>query len=110
MKKFLVFLAAMLLVFGVVGTASASLITSYDIENAVLSGFGSWAHTYNGTMTNTGTTTVFDSSGTVANYSGGSGTLNDDNIGTADNNTQLFATGLLPELMLTLGVCRTLST
>ena len=57
---------------------------SYDITDTHTSGQGGWAHTYDGTIT-----TI---TGNIANYSGGSGTLNDGIIGTSEQTTQLFYT------------------
>ncbi|MEC5385043.1 PEP-CTERM sorting domain-containing protein [Uliginosibacterium sp. H3] len=63
--------------------ATVVSISSYDISNARTSGFGGWAHYYNGAITPTGAT---------ASYKGGSGTLNDGIQGTSVNNTELFYT------------------
>lgn len=62
--------------------ASPITITSYDIDNANLSGTGAWTHTYSGTITPTSTG--------ISNYSGGTGTLNDGVISSSVLNTQLF--------------------
>lgn len=77
-----------LALFAIAGAATAApiTITGYDIESTFVSGEGGWAHYYNGTITSTGTI----NNGTVANYTGGSGTLNDGVIGTSHNQTQLF--------------------
>jgi hypothetical protein len=56
---------------------AAPVITSYDITNASLPGFGGWNHYYTGTV-----------SGTT--YTGGSGTLNDGNYASSEQETQLF--------------------
>ncbi len=66
----------------VTGTSNAIVITSYNIDNANVTGTGSWSHSYNGTIT--------PISGTIANYTGGNGTLNDGVIGNYHNNNQLF--------------------
>jgi hypothetical protein len=57
-------------------SAETIRITSYDVQQTPISGFGGWHHTYNGTITPTGRTdwmTGFE----IADYSGGGGTLND---------------------------------
>ena len=71
---------------------AASLIATYDITDAARSGFGGgWAHTYNGTITDTGNFSANGVAFTRANYRNGSGTLNDGSPGTGAGNTQLFA-------------------
>lgn len=67
-----------------VGASAATLqITSYDIEQTPVSGFGCWFHNFTGTITDTGHTVSgsvicsADGVGHVLNYSNGSGTLND---------------------------------
>jgi len=72
------------LLFSISGFANAGLITitGYDIENANTSGTGGWGHTFDGTITPT--------SGSKANYLGGSGTLNNGIIETSAGTTQLF--------------------
>ncbi len=62
--------------------ATPIAITGYDIENTYVSGIGGWSHTYSGTIT-----TV---SQDIADYTGGSGTLNDGVISTSVSDTQLF--------------------
>ncbi|RCJ22100.1 hypothetical protein A6S26_22290 [Nostoc sp. ATCC 43529] len=69
-------------IFTELANAATVGISSYDITNTQLSGFGSWQHEYNGTIN-------INSNGTY-NYSDGSGTLNDNIIGTDINNTHLF--------------------
>ena len=75
-------------------SAGPIVISGYNIDDAVMSGHGNWAHTYNGTITPTqnGSFTNNGFIGLVANYSGfGSGTLNDGVIGGSTLlNTQLF--------------------
>ncbi len=71
--------------------ASAQTVTSYDITDAAESGFGGWGHTYGGTITNTGSGTANSFAFDRADYTGGSGTLNDGNNGTGTGDTQLFA-------------------
>jgi hypothetical protein len=58
--------------------ASPVSISSYDITNANLSGYGGWSHTYSGSISG-------------STYTGGSGTLNDGIFGTSHTNTQLFS-------------------
>lgn len=75
-------LAASALVLTANAGAATLSITGYDITNASVNGSGGWSHTYDGTITSTG-------SGT-ANYSGGSGTLNDGITTDSSINNQLF--------------------
>jgi len=70
---------------------AGSAIASYDIRDAARAGFGNWDHTYNGTIVDTGNFSANGVPFTRANYSGGSGTLNDGSPGTGAGNTQLFA-------------------
>jgi hypothetical protein len=71
------------LVLGVSSFAHATpiSITGYDVLNAHTSGYGGWAHTYTGTITNTGS---------GASYTGGTGTMADGLDSTWYSNTQLF--------------------
>lgn len=76
-------------------------IASYDITGTPMSGFGCWGHTYDGTVTDTGRTAggsvdCSDNGDHIANYRGGSGTLNDGVIGTSDA-THLFLNGRLDD-------------
>jgi hypothetical protein len=64
-------------------------ITGYDITNTPISGTGIWAHTYDGSITNSGTINGVQ----LADYRGGSGTLTDGVIGRSHLETQL----LIPE-------------
>jgi hypothetical protein len=81
--------------------ASAVTIASYDIQNATTSGYGLWNHTYDGTISSLGSNT--------ANYSGGSGTLNDGLYQDRDNN-HVFDQGLgLPVITLYLDSFATLN-
>ncbi len=61
---------------------AAPIITTYDINQASVSGTGNWKHTYNGTIKTLGNG--------KAHYTGGGGTLNDGFFGSSLNNTQLF--------------------
>jgi hypothetical protein len=75
--------------------ASAQIITRYDILNADVSGTGSWSHTYSGTITPT--------TGTRADYSGGTGTMTDGVIlGTDLKTTQLFFNAISTPVTITL--------
>ncbi|PQO28130.1 hypothetical protein [Blastopirellula marina] len=65
-------------------------ITSYDITDAARSGMGGWQHTYSGSIVDTGNYSASGLSFTRANYSGGSGTLNDGLEGTGASDTELF--------------------
>ncbi len=107
-------LAAFLASTCMVASAVPIVIDHYDINAAVTSGHGNWDHTYNGTITPTGTTfTNYTHFGTEATYFGGSGTLNDGVIANHPGNfppteTQLFVntasdgTSLHPAIFLTL--------
>jgi PEP-CTERM motif len=68
--------------FSVASFAQAS-ITSYDMSNVHLSGYGNWNHTYSGLIT--------AQSNGLYNYSGGSGTLNDGVIGNNNNASHLIS-------------------
>jgi hypothetical protein len=92
-------------------------IAGYDINDAVISGHGFWAHSYGGTITpGVG---FFNNTfpGTTATYSGvGGGTLNDGIIGTLETNTQLFVapqatdgTLISPAIFLTLSFAYTIT-
>ncbi len=73
------------------GGGGGPSISSYDIRDAARSGFGGWAHTYGGTIVDTGSFSANGFAFTRANYSNGSGTLNDGAEGTGPADTQLFA-------------------
>jgi hypothetical protein len=78
-------------------TAAPVPIVSYDIAQTARSGFGCWFHDYNGTIANSGRTVSYvvicSAEGTqIADYSGGSGTLNDGIVSTSINSTHLFTT------------------
>jgi hypothetical protein len=75
-------------------SAAPITISGYNINDAVQSGHGNWAHTYNGTITSGAAFTHNAFPGTRAAYSNnGSGTLNDGVIGTNDSVSQLFVNG-----------------
>ena len=81
---------------GLANPAAASVIpiAGYDINDAVVSGHGNWAHTYNGLITPLGNFVNNSFGGMRATYSGvGSGTLNDGIIGSSLQNSQLFMGG-----------------
>ena len=61
--------------------AFAVTVTGYDVVNARPSGFGSWGHDYNGTITD---------NGSLRNYTGGSGTMNNGVVENSHLITQLF--------------------
>jgi hypothetical protein len=79
------YLGAAIASLALASSAGAATITSYDIQNATVSGFGNWSHSYTGTITPT--------SGTYANYSGGVGTLNDGIVPTSEQSSELFDLG-----------------
>lgn len=94
--------------------------SGYDINDAVLSGHGGWAHAYTGTIT-PGTLFVNNTvPGQTALYNGvGNGTLDDGVIGTLPLNTQLFVapssveatpTTINPAIFITLPVAYTINT
>jgi hypothetical protein len=80
--KLSLYLGAAIASLALASSADAATITSYDIQNATVSGFGGWAHSYSGTITPT--------SGNYANYSGGGGTLNDGIVPTSEQSSELF--------------------
>jgi hypothetical protein len=100
-----------MLLVGVLGLASAPFvkmvsagavaapvqITGYDVDQTPRSGFGCWSHEYTGTITNTGRTisgsvNCSTDGNQIANYAGGGGTLNDNQISTSTSGTHLFFT------------------
>ena len=121
-------LTHLLRIFFALGVVSASFagpisFNGYDISNAVLTGNGNWAHTFDGTITPGVNFTNFTNPGTTATYSGvGSGTLNDGVIGASISNSQLFVTPgaenppdptfvpVEPEIILTLSHPYTINT
>lgn len=97
-----------LLAYSVTGWSQPISIAYYDINDAVLSGHGNWFHNYSGAITSGNTFTNLGNPGTIANYQGGSGTLNDGVIGGVSS-SQLFVTpaasdgtSINPVLFLTL--------
>ena len=71
-------------------------IVRYDVSNAAVSGTGAWAHVYTGTITPAGSFADV----ALANYDGGSGTLNDGIIGATHLTTQLFIVEPRPVITL----------
>ena len=66
-------------------------IVGYDINDAVLTGFGNWLHNYSTTITPAMSFTHFSNPGTFGFYSGiGTGTLNDGFISNTVAGNQLF--------------------
>ena len=63
------------------GQVQAGVINTYDMTNVRLSGSGNWGHTYSGSII---------ASGSLFDYSGGFGTINDGLIGTGISDTHLF--------------------
>ena len=68
-------------------------VTSYDVIDTPISGFGGWSHSYTGTITDTGRTfeTFNETPGNLMNYQGGTGTLNDGVVSATVSDNQLFA-------------------
>jgi len=87
-------------------------IKTYDVKSAVQSGYGCWYWAYSGTITETGRTSSTWGTCTVegpfiADYSGGSGTLNDNIFSSTISDNQLFSLEpddygqpILPEIIL----------
>jgi len=75
--------------------AAPIAITSYGIQDATMSGYGGWMHTFTGTITPVRAFTNGPGGppGTVANYTNGSGTLNDGELSSSPFSTQLFVSG-----------------
>lgn len=73
-------------------------VVSYDIFQTPLSGWGGWAHVYSGAIVDTGRTTGPDcnpAGSQIANYSGGSGTINDGVTDSANiDSTHLLCMGI----------------
>ena len=87
-------------------------IKTYDVKSAMQSGYACWYHVYSGTITETGRTSSTWGTCTVegpyiADYSGGSGTLNNNIFSSDLTDNQLFTLELddsgqpiLPEITL----------
>ena len=66
-------------------------IVGYDINEAIISGFGNWSHNYSATIAPGLSFSHFSNDGTFATYSGvGVGTLNDRYISDTVGGTHLF--------------------
>lgn len=110
MRKITTFIFAAAMTLGGAAAAAPVAITGYDIDNAVLTGFGDgWAHTYDGTISIGAPINASAYNGILADYSGGTGTLADGVAGTGINNTQLFATDYAPVITVYLDGLFTLS-
>lgn len=130
MRKVDVFFAAALLagslavappaVTPALATGPATIpIESYDITETPMSGFGCWTHVYTGSIVDTGRTVSGsvtcggETADHLANYSGGSGTLNDGIYSASSDNNQLILTttnaddGLPIEPVITLHLAQT---
>src|ERR1700757_2698494 len=71
-------------------------IKTYDVKSAMRSGYGCWSHVYFGTITDVGRTsslwgTCTPEGTNIADYSGGSGTLNDNIFSSTIADNQLFS-------------------
>ena len=87
MKAKIIFVA----IASLAASASGQVVTGYDITDAAMSGFGSWEHAYNGTITGTGSDIANDHAFDRADYTGaGSGTLNDGNLTGGTEASNLF--------------------
>ena len=93
MPRNVMFCVAAVLLWGIgfprLATADPVPIIRYDITGAAVSGAGLWAHVYSGSITSSGTIAGIP----VANYEGGTGTLNDGVIGTSAQTSHLFVIG-----------------
>lgn len=79
----LISIAATALVLSTSVNADVINISTYDVTNTALSGYGGWAHTYDGL--------IAGPTSTLYNYSGGSGTMNDGLIGNGTSDTHLLS-------------------
>ncbi len=71
-------------------------IKTYDVKSAMRSGYGCWSHVYFGTITDVGRTsslwgTCTPEGTNIADYWGGSGTLNDYIFSSTIADNQLFS-------------------
>jgi hypothetical protein len=74
-------------------------VTSYDVQQTPISGWGCWSHVYTGTVTDTGrrvSSAVWCGAdgNHLVNYAGGSGTLNDGVTDELTGNNHLFTNRL----------------
>ena len=74
--------------------SAAPPIVGYDVLNAEPSGFGGWGHTYTGTIT---------PNGSLVNYTGGGGTMNNGVVETEVSSVELFYNPVNPVITLYLG-------
>lgn len=74
--------------------AAGPAIVSYDIAGARVSGWGSWQHVYDGQIT------LRDEDPTLADYSGGSGTLNDGIVSGSHLDNHLLRVADVPAITL----------
>jgi hypothetical protein len=71
-------------------------IKTYDVKSAMRSGYGCWYHAYFGTISDSGRTSSLFGTCTpegshIADYSGGSGTLNDNIFSSTTADNQVFS-------------------
>lgn len=95
-RRWIPTIAATLLLGAVLSAqgARAGPIASYDILDTPASGAGGWSHAYDGTITLQGVNFINAGfGGSLADYSGGSGTLNDGVVGTTTDDTHLLVQG-----------------
>ena len=98
-------LFALLFLSALAAPAATVFISSYNITDAALSGYGGgWSHTYNGTITPGGSFVGAGGTGTAATYTGGSGTLNDGVIAYSVTDNQLFDAAVLNPVITRAGV------
>jgi hypothetical protein len=115
MKRYMtcvVLLAVCVLGLALSAAGETVRIKTYDVKSALRSGYGCWSHVYLGAIADTGRTESLwgtcTADGThLADYSGGSGTLNDNFFSYTTDDNQLFSIGLaddgqpiLPEITL----------
>ena len=75
-------------------------VTSYDIVDSPVSGFGQWAHSYSEPFQPTHVGDLFGVPVQLGDYSGGSGTLNDGVISSLITETHLFVAAPSPQITL----------
>lgn len=86
--------AVALLLLSLQHNAQALTISSYDVANTRPSGYGSWSHSY------TGAITLQAPANERADYSGGSGSLNDGIVPNSASGNQLFLASDAPSITL----------
>jgi len=82
MRSFVLITLSLVSAEGLAGAQAPIPIVTYDVEQTPRSGWGCWTHEYSGVIVNTGRTvsgsvTCTPDGNSIANYFGGSGTLND---------------------------------